>query len=250
MAHIVSSNIVVSVVTPTYNRRKFIPILIEIYKNQTFPKHKMEWIILDDGKDSVEDLFEYVTQELPNIRYIRSHDKLRIGAKRNLLNQEARGSIIIAMDDDDYYPPERVETVVQAFKKNPQIELAGSSEMWLYYHDTRKVMIAGPYHPNHATNGTMAWRKSYAEKHQYNEYVTQGEEASFLEDYCHPMIQLNPQKTILVICHSDNTVDKFKMRKEHLSSHIRPSLKMKEATYTLNQLVKEPLIRQFYLQLS
>lgn len=250
MAHITPPTIIVSVVTPTYNRRKFIPILIEIYKNQTFPKHKMEWIILDDGKDSVEDLFEYVTQELPNIRYIRSHDKLRIGAKRNLLNREARGSIIVAMDDDDYYPPNRVETVVQAFKKHPQIELAGSSEMWLYYHDTRKVMIAGPYHPNHATNGTMAWRKSYTEKHQYNEYVTQGEEASFLEDYRHPMIQLDPQKTILVICHSDNTVDKFKMRKEHLSSHIRPSLQMKEASYTLHQLVKEPLIRQFYLQLS
>lgn len=245
-----SQGIIVSVVTPTYNRRKFIPILIEIYRSQTFPKQKMEWIILDDGKDSVQDLFELVTHQLPNIRYIHSHDKLRIGAKRNFLNREARGSIIVAMDDDDYYPPERVQTVVQAFKKHPHVELAGSSEMWMYYHDTRKVMIAGPYHPNHATNGTMAWRKTYANTHQYNEHVTQGEEASFLEEYRHPMIQLDPMKTILVICHSDNTVDKFKMRKEHLAADIRPSLKMKEAPYTLTQLVKEPLIRQFYLQLS
>jgi glycosyltransferase involved in cell wall biosynthesis len=245
-----SSRPIVSVVTPTYNRRKFIPILIEIYKSQTFPKSKMEWIILDDGKDAVEDLFEPLTQQLPNIRYIRSYDKLRIGAKRNLLNREARGDIVIAMDDDDYYPPDRVQTVVQAFKKHPHVDLAGSSEMWLYYHDTRKVMIAGPYHPNHATNGTMAWRKTYADTHQYNEYVTQGEESSFLEEYRHPMIQLDPQKTILVICHSDNTVDKFKMRKEHLSSHIRPAFQMKESPYTLVQLVKDPLIRQFYLQLS
>ena len=205
---------------------------------------------MDDGKDPVQDLFALVTHQLPNIRYIRSHDKLRIGAKRNLLNREARGSIIVAMDDDDYYPPERVQTVVQAFKKHPNVELAGSSEMWMYYHDTRKVMIAGPYHPNHATNGTMAWRKSYTETHQYNEHVTQGEEASFLEEYRHPMIQLDPMKTILVICHSDNTVDKFKMRKDHLAENIRPSLKMKEASYTLHQLVRDPLIRQFYLQLS
>lgn len=240
----------VSVVTPTYNRRMFIPTLIEIYKNQTFPRHKMEWIILDDGKDPVEDLFESVVRELPNIRYIRSYDKLRIGAKRNLLNREARGEIIVAMDDDDYYPPERVQTVVQAFKKHPVVDIAGSSELWLYYHDTRKVMVAGPYHPNHATNGTMAWRKRYAETHQYDEHITQGEEASFLDGYRHPMIQLDPQKTILVICHSDNTVDKFKMRKEHLSSAIVPSLRMKESATTLVQLVRDPTIRQFYLQLS
>lgn len=240
----------VSVVTPTYHRRKFIPILIEIYKNQTYPKHKMEWIILDDGKDAVEELFKTVIQEVPNIRYIRSYEKMRIGAKRNMLNREARGEIIIAMDDDDYYPPDRVQTVVQAFKKNPKIELAGSSEMWLYYHDTKKIMIAGPYHPNHATNGTMAWRKSYAQTHKYDEYVTHSEEMSFLDEYRHPMIQLDPKKTILVICHSDNTVDKFKMRREHLSSPVAASLQMREASYSLEHLVKDPLIHRFYLQLS
>jgi glycosyltransferase involved in cell wall biosynthesis len=225
-------------------------MLIEIYKSQTYPKHKMEWIILDDGKDSVQDLFELPMRMLPNIRYIRSHDRLRIGAKRNRLNQEARGQIIVAMDDDDYYPPERVQTVVQAFKKNPRVNLAGSSEMWLYYHDIKKVMISGPYHPHHATNGTMAWRKSYAITHRYDEYVTHGEESSFLEEYRHPMIQLDPRKTILVICHSGNTVDKFKMRKEHLSPEISPALQMREAPVTLRDLVKDPLLYQFYLQLS
>jgi glycosyltransferase involved in cell wall biosynthesis len=244
------SEIEVSVVTPTYNRRKFIPILIEIYKNQTYPKNKMEWIIVDDGKDCVEDLFQTVMDQIPNLRYIRSYEKLRIGAKRNLLNREARGKIIIAMDDDDYYPPERVQTVVNGFKKYPQIDLAGSSEMYLYYHDTRKIMISGPYHPNHATNGTMAWRKSYGDTHFYNEYVTHAEESSFLDDYKHPMIQLDPQKTILVICHSDNTVDKFRMRKENTSQQIRKELRMRESPFELKQIVKNPLIRQFYLQLS
>ena len=246
----VSSDIHVTVVTPTYNRRKFIPTLIEIYRSQTYPKNHMEWLILDDGKDSVGDLFETASLTLPHIRYLRSHDRLRIGAKRNLLNREARGQIIVAMDDDDYYPPERVQTVVQAFKKHPRVDLAGSSEMWMYYHDTKKVMISGPYHPNHATNGTMAWRKSYSDTHRYDEHVTHGEESSFLEEYRHPMVQLDPQKTILVICHSDNTVDKFKMRKEHLSPQVRPTLQMKEAPRTLRQLVTHPMIYQFYLQLS
>ena len=58
----------VSVVTPTYNRRKFIPTLIGIYQTQTFPKDKMEWIIIDDGRDKVEDLFIEAAKIIPNIR--------------------------------------------------------------------------------------------------------------------------------------------------------------------------------------
>jgi glycosyltransferase involved in cell wall biosynthesis len=244
------TEILVSVVTPTYNRRRFIPTLIEIYKNQTYPKNKMEWIIVDDGKDSVSDLFEEASKHLPHIRYIYSHDKLRIGAKRNLLNREARGDIIIAMDDDDYYPPERVQTVVRAFAKYPKVDLAGASEMLLYYHDTKKIMSAGPYHPNHATNGTMAWRKRYSDQHLYDEHVTHAEEISFLCMYRYPMIQLDPEKTIVVMCHRDNTVDKFEMRRTHLLANGKKENKMKETRYTLSQLVKDPLIRQFYLSLS
>ena len=106
----------VSVITPTYNRRQFIPTLIKIYANQTFSKEKMEWIIIDDGIDKVEDLFQ--AANIPNIRYIALEDKLRIGAKRNRLNEEARAPIIIAMDDDDYYPPDRIQTVVDTFLTN------------------------------------------------------------------------------------------------------------------------------------
>ena len=232
----------VSVVTPTYNRRPFINTLIAIYKLQTYPQDLMEWIILDDGQDKVGDLF--LASGIPNLRYIPLEDKLRIGAKRNRLNAEATGQIIIAMDDDDYYPPERIQTVVTAFQQNPRIDLAGSSQMYLYYLDTRKVYTIGPYMPNHATNGTMAWRKRYAEKHQYDEFVTKGEETSFLQDYIYPMIQLDPLQTILVICHTDNTVDKTKLRQQAEQKPTKD--KMRETKYTLQDIVKDKALIDFY----
>jgi hypothetical protein len=40
---------------------------------------------------------------------------------------------------------------------------------------------------------------------------------TFLQEFKHPMIQLNPLSTILVICHTDNTVDKSELREEHLA---------------------------------
>ncbi len=239
----------VSVVTPTYNRRMFIPTLIDIYKAQTYPKEKMEWIIIDDGRDKVNDLFEEASKSIPNIRYIRKDEKMRLGAKRNELNREAKGAIIIAMDDDDYYPPERVESVVDAFRKNPKIDLAGSSEMNLYYIDTKKIYTIGSYGATHATNGTMAWRKKYSDNHKYDEFVTKTEEVSFLENYKHPMIQLPPLSTILVICHTDNTVDKSELRDEHLSRVGIVQSRFKETLYKLDDLVKDKKIRDFYLGL-
>lgn len=231
----------VSIITPTYHRRPFIPALLQIYQQQTFPKEKMEWIILDDGRDKVEDLFNV---PIPNLRYIHHPEKMRIGEKRNRLNKEAKGAIIIAMDDDDYYPANRVQSVVDAFKKHPMIQLAGSSEMLMYYIDTKKIYRIGPHGQNHATNGTMAWRKKYSDTHRYNEFVTKAEEVSFLENYVHPMIQLEPLSTILVMCHTDNTADKSKLREEHEKTN-HPH-KMKETAYRLEDIVTESDLREFY----
>jgi glycosyltransferase involved in cell wall biosynthesis len=242
-------SIEVSVVTPTYNRRMFIPTLIELYRAQTYPKEKMEWIIIDDGRNKVEDLFIEAAKTIPNIKYIRKDEKMRLGAKRNELNRLVKGEIIVAMDDDDYYPPDRVSSVVEAFKKNPRIELAGSSEMNLYYLDSKKIYTIGPYNKNHATNGTMAWRKSYSDKHKYDEFVTKAEEITFLENFKHPMIQLNPLSTILVICHEDNTADKNELRDEHLTRMNGINPKFKESVYKLEDLVKDKKIRDFYLGL-
>ena len=48
----------VSVCTPTFNRRPFIENMFKMFKNQTYPKNRMEWIILDDGTDKIKDLIE------------------------------------------------------------------------------------------------------------------------------------------------------------------------------------------------
>ena len=194
----------------------------------------MEWIILDDGTDSVEDIFK----GLP-VRYIREEEKQTIGTKRNRLNRESKGSIIVAMDDDDYYPPERVSAVVAAFRTNPKIELAGSSEIYMYYSDIKVIYRLGPYNPNHATNGTMAYRSSYAKAHFYDETVTHAEEKSFLEDYRHPMIQLNPMKVMLVMSHSDNTFDKRKMREQESPVVRKTAMKIRD-------FIREKPLRDFF----
>ena len=228
----------VSVITPTYNRRKFIPSLVKMFLSQTYPQNRMEWIVYDDGDDKVED--EFLKYKLPNLRYIYNAEKKTIGAKRNILNQEAKGEIIVAMDDDDFYFPERVYSAVTAFKSHPKHELAGTSEIYMYYSDNKEIYRLGPYNPNHATNGTMAWRRSYAKTHEYDENVTHAEEKSFLENYVHPMIQLNPMKVMLVMSHSANTFDKKKMREDTNNPFI------KKTSMKLKDFIKDKELREFF----
>lgn len=230
----------VSVITPTYNRRRFIPYLIKCYKEQTYKKNRMEWIILDDGQDKVKDLFEEASKQIPNIRYYSIDEKLTIGAKRNRLNDLSTGEIIVAMDDDDYYPPERVHHVVTRFRAaDPAIELAGSSEIYMFYSDNKTIYKLGPYNPNHATNGTMAWKLSYAKSHRYDEFVTHAEERSYLEDYKNRMIQLDPFKVMLVMSHSENTFDKKKLRED-------PNPLVKKTGMKIKDFIKDAGLRAFF----
>ena len=204
----------ISVITPTYNRRNCFAAAIDCYLAQTYPLTSREWIILEDGHESVQDLLINAQAKQPDlkVRYERSDQKMTIGAKRNRLNSMATGQIIVAWDDDDYYPPDRIQHTVQRFAANPHVELAGSSAMYIYFQDDESIWLSGPFSPNHTTNGTLAYRASYARHHQYDETIRFGEERSFLEDYRHSLVQLDPRKTILCIAHKENTFLKDNIR--------------------------------------
>lgn len=229
----------VSIVTPTYNRRRFIPSLIKMIQQQTYPKELMEWIVYDDGQEPVGDLLDAARDTLPNLYYIFSDEKMTIGEKRNRLNKEAKGDILVAMDDDDYYFPERVSAAVTALQRNPTVDLVGTSKIFMFFTDTKEIYSFGPYFTNHATNGTMAWRKRYADTHSYSEIVAFAEERSFLDEYKNPLVQLDPMKVMLVISHSDNTFDKKDLRKN-------PSHVIKKTSLTIKDFIKDKDLQKFF----
>lgn len=199
----------VSVCTPTFNRRPFIENMFSCFRNQDYPKHRIEWIIVDDGTDKIKDLIE--TSDIPQIRYFEIEKKMSLGAKRNLMHEYATGSIIVYMDDDDYYPPERISHSVEKLTQHPDALCAGASEIYIYFKGMDKMIQCGPYGPNHATAGTFAFKKELLEQTKYEDNAALAEERAFLKDYTIPFVQLDPLKTILVFSHEHNTFDKRKM---------------------------------------
>lgn len=196
----------VSLCTPTFNRRHFFPILFEMFKLQTYPKNRMEWIIIDDGTDKINDIIE--NSGINQIKYIKLTNKLSLGEKRNLMHTYCKGSIIIYIDDDDYFSPDRVLHSVESLLNTKNGELiAGSSEIYLYFKENGLYQF-GPYGENHATAGTFAFKRELLQHTKYDEKSCIGEEATFLKNYTIPMIQLDPLKTILVFPHKHNSFDK------------------------------------------
>jgi len=194
----------VSVCMPTYNRRPFIPYIIKSYENQTYPQDRMEFIIIDDGKDKIEDLVSH----LPYVKYYKFDKKMTLGKKRNLSHEHAKGDVILYMDDDDYYPPERVSHAVETLHKNPKALCVGASQLYIYFNDRKKMYSFGPYGPNHATAATFAFKRELLNKTSFSNNASLAEEKMFLKDYTIPFAQLDPIKTILVFAHDQNTFDK------------------------------------------
>lgn len=228
----------VSVCTPTFNRRPFIPYIIKIFQNQTYPADRMEWIVVDDGTDPVGDLFEGI----PQVKYIRVEEKMSLGKKRNFMHDHAKGDILVYMDDDDYYPPDRVEHAVETLKNNPQAMACGSSKIYIYFKHNQTMYTFGPYGPNHATAGTFAFRKELLKTSRYDDDAAIAEEKAFLKNYTVPFVQLDPRKTILVFSHDHNTFDKRRLLENPNPKIVKPSM------VKVRDFIKDKDVRTFFIE--
>jgi glycosyltransferase involved in cell wall biosynthesis len=233
----------VSVCTPTFNRRPFIEMMFQCFRNQTYPKDRMEWIIVDDGTDKISDLI--YASNIPQIKYISLDKKVSLGEKRNIMHKHIKGSIIVYMDDDDYYPPERVQHAVSRLMEVPTALCAGSSEMYIYFKHINKMYQSGPFSSTHATAATFAFRAELLKQTQFENNAALAEEKAFLKNYTIPFVQLDSLKTILVFSHDQNTFDKKRLLNQG------SSIVFKESDKTVDMFIrteKEKPIYDFFMR--
>ena len=230
----------VSICTPTFNRRPFFKGIIECVLSQNYPKELLEWIIVDDGFDSVEDL----VKDIPFVKYTKLNERIPLGKKRNYMHElctfKNDTDIIVYMDDDDFYPPERVAHAVDKLTHSNAL-CAGSSELHIWFNTLNKMYRFGPYGPNHSTAGTFAFKRVLLKDTHYEDTAYLAEEKYFLKNYTVPFIQLDPLKTILVFSHEQNTFDKRKL--------IDTSNKMcNESALQVKNFIKNVELQKFYME--
>lgn len=125
----------ITILVPSYKRRRFLPLLIRNIKLQEYPHHLLSVIIDDDSPEDEKLIFS--NQELKDIQehlhpiklqYKYSKNKRSIGKKRNELVKSAETKIITFMDDDDVYMPTYITYQYQLLKEN-KAGCVGSNKM-------------------------------------------------------------------------------------------------------------------------
>lgn len=190
----------VTCITPTANREKYIALAIQYFLLQDYPNKEM--IILDDGINSCSSLIP----DDPRIRYYYHKEGLgTIGVKRNHACSLAKGEIIVHFDDDDYYAADWISRQVEA-QLSSGADITGMNSVDFYspinnkrykYEDKQleKPWLCG---------ATMAFRKSFWESHPFED-IQVGEDYSFIWNTGAKLYAFDYLRGFVAILHAHNT---------------------------------------------
>lgn len=161
-----------TIVTSFYNGERFIPVLYEKIKNQTYTN--WEWIVTDDfSKDNSKNILIDIVNRDRKVKYVEQNYKKEMfyNPQRFCRNAE----IIVQADQDDYPLPKALEAYQHFFTKFPDTriitcaanmfaESEGGSWMNFYNPDYSKV--------NNMSCGYLtclrAWRNNPNELYDFN----------------------------------------------------------------------------------
>ena len=114
-----------SVITPVYNREKYLPECIDSILNQTFKD--FEFILIDDHSTdgSLKIIKEYESKD-NRVKFLSN--KLNLGATKSFNNglNISVGKYIARMDSDDISMPERFQKQIDLFENWTELEVLGT----------------------------------------------------------------------------------------------------------------------------
>lgn len=214
----------VSILMPIQESRfPLLPLMVQTLHRQTWRHRIKEWVVLDGtpgapsaGWDAFLAEAARRLQEDENIRHIQLVDagktcppRVRaIGCFRNCINDVMSGEWGVWMDDDDIYPSTRVQAAVELMTHERK-EVAGCSPHYIMDPDLGNMVFQFKvFGFTHATNNTMAYRRTLLTQTRYDDEAKNAEEPSFLKNHTIPMSQIPPQHAVMQLAHRGNTYNK------------------------------------------
>ena len=116
----------ISVIIPTYNRKKTLARAIQSVINQSFSP--FEILIIDDGSNDGTE--EWVKENFRNIKYIYQNNH-GVSSARNIGIENAYGDWVAFLDSDDEWLPNKLYEQVKAIDSNPEVKFFHTNEIWI-----------------------------------------------------------------------------------------------------------------------
>jgi Glycosyl transferase family 2/Glycosyltransferase family 9 (heptosyltransferase) len=189
----------VSCIMPSANRRRFVPLAIRGFLAQDYP-HK-ELIIVDDGEDPVRDL----VPDDERVRYVRLESKMILGEKRNRAAAEARGSIIVHWDDDDWNAPWRLRYQTEELLAS-KADICGLGRIFFYAPRELRAWeyVYPPGQRPWVYGASLAYTKAFWQQHLFQP-IHVGEDTRFVWADARAKIHtLADSRFLVALVHSGN----------------------------------------------
>ena len=108
-----------SIIMPVYNRPELLNLALEQI-GQTNYEGNMEIIVMDDSEKATvdpESLSDLYLRPHQTLVYQHHNERVTVGEKRNMACAKSKGNIVVMMDDDDLYHPDRIIYQIEPIEK-------------------------------------------------------------------------------------------------------------------------------------
>jgi glycosyltransferase involved in cell wall biosynthesis len=184
----------------TNNNRHLLPVAIASYLSQDWPDKEL--VVIDDGTDRVQDLFE----DIPGCTYVYLPNAVKnLSVKRNVAVRASQGEAVIHFDSDDWSASTRVRHQVETLIGNPEAQISGYHTAFFWDEIDQQ---ASCYHgsKNYSWGPCLCYRKSFALANPWPEQTTSAEDNEFVRvaQNCRQIVSIDGSGQIVVRLHSGN----------------------------------------------
>ena len=208
----------ISILTPLYNRNKFLPLMLMNIKTFDYPKEKLEWFILDskDGDSDVklipdQETYETIRRQIHPIKlkYEYIDRKMTIAEKRTYLTKKMTHPYFANMDSDDIYMECFLKYSLDLIRKN-KAGMCGSPEMiFVWPHLDYRVTAIKCEAKRQAHEATFFGTKKYVRSmNYYTKNDEKGEGASLIDFNENNFVSSECALQMICVCHNTNTCNK------------------------------------------
>jgi hypothetical protein len=151
----------ISCIMPTtIMRRAWIPFAIDCWLSQSYKQ--TELIVGGDSRVAA------LLPDNPRIHFVKTPNGISIGAKRNMLNEHARGELIAHWDDDDWYAPWRLATQLGALLESGG-KISGNGSLVFYDIHCHEFWLYQSPALDYACGATLVYERSLWESRPFED---------------------------------------------------------------------------------
>ena len=132
-------NPTVSIIIPTYNRKRELIRLVKSIKQSSYPKENMEIIVVDDS--STDGTHYAIKRKFPDVRVVRNTKRKLTSGARNVGIKCSKGDYLFLVDHDNVIDKKTITELVNFMESNKNVGLVGP--LMYYYSTPKEIHCAG-----------------------------------------------------------------------------------------------------------